>query len=707
MRFRKLFDMSPAELAFRGRQAMFNAADRWSPGPLPGRTRVTLAAERQRWLLDTLGERFFPGFDADRGRTALARALEADAAADAATLLARANAVCDCRFNILGYGELSFGSPVNWHLDPVAGVESPAVHWSRLDPLAPSQVGDSKVVWELNRHQWALDLGLAYQLTDDEQYADTFFTLVEDWQDRNPVGMGVNWSSALEVAMRLIAWCWALAFFRDASARTPARIQAMLDSIQAHARFVARNLSRYFSPNTHLTVEALSLYTIGTVLPDLPEAGAWRELGREVLLEQLPEQVSPEGVYFELSTRYQYYTIEIYTHFAALAARNGDTLPSIVNERLAAMCHVLLGVRRPDGTVPQIGDTDGGWLCPLLRRDTGDYRGLFSTVALLLKDPQLAWAAENVALESLFLLGPGAADDWQDLVPAPPADDRLNVEFPGIGVVMRSDWGHEAHQLIFDTGPLGCQVSSGHGHADLLAVQCSAFGDNYLVDPGTGVYTAESPWRAHFRNTAAHSTVRVDNQDQASIDGPFAWQQRPAARLQAFECIGTTVMADATHDAYARLADPVTHRRRVWFVDKRFWLVVDDLSGTRPHHVELQFQFAPLPVAQSADGWTRASGQSSSLLLKTFSTRVLTCEQVCGNDRPTRGWYSDNYGRKVPAPMLLQGIDGDLPIRLATLLFPTRTPDSPPPAVKVHRQAGQLIGLTVDDHDVMFAAVTP
>ena len=50
---------------------------------------------------------------------------------------------------------------------------------------------------------------------------------------------------------------------------------------------------------------------------------------------------------------------------------------------------------------------------------------------------------------------------------------------------MRSGWEPDAHQAIVDIGPIGCPVSGGHGHADLLSMQCSIFGEPCLVDAGT------------------------------------------------------------------------------------------------------------------------------------------------------------------------------------------------------------------------------
>src|SRR4029077_4331145 len=76
------------------------------------------------------------------------------------------------RFDLLGYKALDFGDPIDWHLDPVAGRRAPQVHWSVLDPLDASQVGDSKVIWELNRHQWLVHLRQGRRVTREGGEAD-------------------------------------------------------------------------------------------------------------------------------------------------------------------------------------------------------------------------------------------------------------------------------------------------------------------------------------------------------------------------------------------------------------------------------------------------------------------------------------------------------------------------------------------------------
>src|SRR5216117_3627306 len=187
------------------------------------------------------------------------------------------------------------------------------------DPLDRALVGDSKVVWELNRHQWMVRLGQAYRLTGDVRYAEACARYVTQWMDANPPGFGINWASSLEVALRLIAWCWALYLFRGAPTPSPALRARMLEGLAAHATHVERYLSYYFSPNTHLTGEALGLFYAGIVLGGLPQARRWRALGARILLEESRRQIFDDGVYFEQSTCYQRYTVETYLHFVILA----------------------------------------------------------------------------------------------------------------------------------------------------------------------------------------------------------------------------------------------------------------------------------------------------------------------------------------------------------------------------------------------------
>jgi hypothetical protein len=690
------------EIAVRGLQAGSRLADRTvamrrsgprprallrdlAPGPAIAEARARVRAGdlegAAALLLDGfragIPDRFFLGAASDRAARILTERfpdLRDDLAAAGASI-ARG------RFDLLGYRGLSFGEPVDWHLDPVSGKRAPLAHGTRIDPLDPRLVGDSKVIWELNRHQWMVRLGQAYQLTGNEAYAGLFVAHLRHWIRANPAGVGINWSSSLEVALRLIAWCWALCLFRDSSVLTPAFFLETLAAIRAHASHVERYLSYYYSPNTHLTGEALGLFYAGVVWPELRAAPRWRALGARILEEQVARQVLPDGVYFERSTCYQRYTAEIYLHFLILAGRNSVATAPETEDRLRRTLDALLALRLPDGSSPPIGDADGGWLLPLAAREPRDLRGIFSIAAAFFGRPEYAWAAGGAAPEAVWLLGPAGLAVSRDLAPSAPAGGPSRLLPDGGFAVLRGEWGPESHQLILDVGPLGCPVSAGHGHADLLAVQCAAFGQPFIVDPGTCCY-ADAPWRDHFRGTAAHSVVVVDGEGQAAPAGPFAWRTRPRARLRRFATAPDLDLADAEHDAYGWLADPVRHRRRAIFVKSRFFVVVDDLLGTAEHEAELRFQFAPLRVALEASLWARATGSGGrGLLVRPFAGAPLRAGILEGRTDPIAGWVSPDYGLRIPAPLLVYRTRARLPLRLVTLLLPVEDAAAPLPEV--------------------------
>ncbi len=696
---RRLLTMPWPELACRSRQEILRLAERvqcrakktvlFKTVGRPSRHEDPASFDR---FLRNANDRFFHG-PYDRH---LPATLAIHSPSYCKELVQIADEICEGRFDLLGHRGLNLGNPPDWRFDPISGWRAPFLHWTRFDRPDDVTFGDPKVICELNRHQWLVYLGQAYRVTGEERYADAVVQYWKDWLRANPPGMGINWCSSLELALRLIAWCWTLLLLRDSRALTPSVFAALAESVKAHARHIERYLSYYFSPNTHLTGEALGLLYVGVLFTHLDRAQRWRSLGTSILLREIERQVLSDGVYFELSTCYQRYTVDTYLHFLILASRAGIEVPPIVRQRVQAMLDFFLTVRHPDGSMPSIGDGDDGQLLPLSKTQPADFRATFSTAAVLFKSPAYAWAAGEIAPDTMWLLGVSAVDTFKALQASPPSMSEACRVFPNGGfAVLRTGWDEQDHSLIFDTGPLGCPVSSGHGHADLLSVQCSAFGQQYLVDAGTCCYAANPEIRDFFRGTAAHSSVVVDGEGQAAPAGPFAWQSRPTTQLLRWISNERFTFADAEHDGYRALPDPVRHRRRVIFVKPRFWLLVDDLTGAANHCIEIRFQFAPMQVRVDANRWVRATLDGRhGLLLHTFATEPLNIEVREGRRAPLEGWISPNYGRVEPAPALVYTTKTLLPMRTVTLLWPSERVHEETPAVEViHNDQGLVTGL--------------
>ena len=102
-----------------------------------------------------------------------------------------------------------------WQSDVVHGKRGPRKPWFKVKYLDFEEVGDSKITWELNRHQHFVTLAKAYWLTGDDKFAREIFAQWTHWHKENPYPLGMNWASSLEVAYRSLSWIWTLFLLQE------------------------------------------------------------------------------------------------------------------------------------------------------------------------------------------------------------------------------------------------------------------------------------------------------------------------------------------------------------------------------------------------------------------------------------------------------------------------------------------------------------
>src|SRR5262249_5315629 len=129
--------------------------------------------------------------------------------------------------------------------------------------------------------------------------------------------------------------------------------------------YLERNLSVYFSPNTHLLGEALTLHALGVLMPELPGARRWRDVGRRIVRKEMTRQVRVDGGHFERSTYYHVYAVDMFLFHAIVEEPAPDYLDGL--RRMGTFLASLLG---DCGRIPLLGDDDGGRMFhPYGRRD--------------------------------------------------------------------------------------------------------------------------------------------------------------------------------------------------------------------------------------------------------------------------------------------------------------------------------------------------
>ena len=578
----------------------------------------------------------------------------------------QADDICRHRFALLGYDNFDYGPQIDWHLDIVHGKRAPLKPWFKIDFLNFNEVGDHKIIWELNRHQHLVTLAKAWQLTRHEHYVTELLEQLSSWRKANPYPLGINWGSSLEVAFRSFSWLWVHYLLADCPA-LPADYAADLShGLSLNGRYIERYLSTYFSPNTHLLGEAVALLWIGTFCPQLQSASRWRDNGWRMVLEESERQVRADGMHFEQSLYYHVYALDFFFHARLAATHNGWKIPADFDHILKKMLEVLAALSQI-GPAQGFGDDDGGRVFNPRRNRAEHLADPLAIGAIIFQRDEITTTAA-LTEEAVWLLGEPSVSI---LCKAPHATrDLRSKSFKASGIYLMASSQPAPQQMVIDAGPQGTG-RSGHGHADALSVTLSLGGRPWLVDPGTFCYISAHNERELFRGTGAHNTLRIEGQDQAVPEGPFAWSSIPKVRADQWLTGATFSLFAGSQTGYCRLPDPVVHRRFVFHVHGGFWLVRDVAEAKDFHPLELHWHFAPdLTVSPSGNTFIVTPSQGLQAATSQLRLALLPQEDAGWTSELMSGEFSPAYGLKEPAPVLRSRAEVKLPADFATMIVP-------------------------------------
>lgn len=536
----------------------------------------------------------------------------------------------------------------------------PLTHWTQTNDN-PASGEDIKFIWEAARFGWVFLLGRAYVVTQDEKYPAAFWQQAETFWKNNPPNLGPNWASGQEVALRILAFTFALQVFADADSTTTARRQRLLASIAEHAQRIPPTiLYARAQNNNHLITEAVGLYTAGCLLPDHPQSARWQKLGWRWFTWACLHQIEPDGTYIQQSMNYHRLMIQAALWFNAQSRRAGKPLPAPVQQRLAVATDWLHAYfDKTSGHVPNLGHNDGAHILPLAAGTFKDYRPTLQAAACaFLGGPVLpAGPWDEAAL--WFGLDPTTAQP----LPARSSASTLRFDDPS-----RDSWA--ALRAV--------QYRDRPAHADQLHVELWWQGINIACDPGTYRYTALPPWNNGLAHTAVHNTIAIDGQDQMIHAGRFLWLDWAQAFVNPQEPSDQSITAQ--HDGYRRLG--IIHQRTLTFMPAEGWQITDILKHNKPadfhssHEITLHWLLPDLSWQYKNDQliFQTEAGQAVLQITaftgeKSFfpSLQIIRAGEVIYGapaDLPTHGWISPTYADKLPALSILASLNTSLPVKL-------------------------------------------
>lgn len=337
---------------------------------------------------------------------------------------------------------------------------------------------DASPLWRFNLHyfEYGIALALAYRKTGQRRFYGGFRSMVISWIQAHALQQGDAWHP-YTISLRLPNWLIACEMFGAVFDDDATFKSQVFESLYKQYRTLLLRQETWNLGNHYL--ENLKASLLGSLLFQEKEVFVqhWK-----LWMQELEEQVLPDGFHFERSPMYHKIVLEDLLRVAAVLKQKDEEKYLAMKPYIQRMLNASFFLEH-------------GCSRTLLFNDSGD--NVARPLRLLC---QTCWKA----------LG---------LEPEPTTD------LPDAGYY-RLQSGQLL--LVMDAGPIGAEYIPGHVHCDCLSFELFYQGKPLFVNMGTGLYQGEL--RRFFRSTEAHNTVRINGHEQSEC-----WAEHRVAKRMVLE----------------------------------------------------------------------------------------------------------------------------------------------------------------------------
>ncbi len=416
-------------------------------------------------------------------------------------------------FSFLSDKEYHLEKNINWNQDFKSGFIWEDKFYKKIKVVDLNNNADVKIPWELSRFQNIFTLGKAYWITNDEKYYIEFKNQVSHWIEKNPIYMTINWTCTMDVAIRAINWIFGYFLFEDLIKEDKKFLKLLNNSLYNHGKYIIKNLEKGLDyANNHYLSDLNGLIFLGLYFKKLnnTEVSRWLKLGIKELEKEMFVENNSDGTNYETSTSYHRLVTELMFYPMYLCELNDISFSKNYKKRLEKMFEFMGKITKSNGSYPLIGDVDNGRLvilsnyydwrindCRHIISIGGEYfdnQFLKEVAAKELEDKLWINNSNNIYKEKFY---------------------KNSFEFFSGGYYLLQN---ENIYCLIKCGELSVKGQGGHSHNDQLSFELNILGEDFIVDTGTGVYTADKNIRNLFRSTIMHNTVTINNTEQNDFD---------------------------------------------------------------------------------------------------------------------------------------------------------------------------------------------
>lgn len=496
---------------------------------------------------------------------------------DKALILDTAKCAMNSEIEILG-GKVNL-CHVDWTTDYKCGYHWENKYYTQYKTTRFGTDEDVKTVWDLSRGHFLLWMAEAYQLTGEEKYAKKVVELISDWIEKNPYCRSINWTCAMEVAIRAINWMSAVCCILNSEAVDEVFLKKLMKSLFQHGYYVYNNLENgfRFSAN-HYASDLAGLLWLGSLFRKTVEGRKWFSFAMPACFDEMRAQILPSGVHFERSISYHRLTCEIFLYsILAIQKKEPDIkLPNDIKSRLQSMVEFVAHYTKPSGKAPLFGDNDNGRLLPFVPRDYRDHSDILCTY-----DSHFNKSIQTIPTSRLF------ADAGFAIL--------KNKDFYS----MFSNTGVSRYSDVF----WGAEKIGTHTHQDALTFELAVGNSDFVIDAGTACYTSSKALRDEFRSTPKHNTLSIEGKSQ------YAFGQKDYFSItgkytepESIDYVSDGDMETVSSSFHWQLSDSeiVRHERKLTLYKDKL-CVEDFVTAHKIHEYEWSFFLDPSVCIENND----------------------------------------------------------------------------------------------------------
>lgn len=413
----------------------------------------------------------------------------------------------------------------------------------------PEAITDQEFKSQTHRHQWMLPQAKAYRVSQNEQYLQSWMEVYSDWLQTFPCPEGavskdaVQWYG-LQPAERVLDQIDILPYFIQSTRFTPEWLSTFLT---AFAEGVECIRSNYFTDGSNIYVTQVQAVTsAGILMPEFKNSEAWLNEGSQKITEQIVSQFLEDGVQNELDPSYHIGVVAGFYNIYQIAQLNNklSLFPSTYIEQLRKAARFVMDIIYPDYTIDNFNDTRSvSYTKNVLLRNLRQYSEMFP------EDAEMKWMS---------------TEGKQGTVPTSSAQIYSSAGY----YMLRSGWGKNSTMMILKNNDNS--ANKWHCQPDNGTFGLYRNGRNFFPDAGVYSYggTSES-------NAERNAFLATKNHNTMTALGATIAKDFMKGEFLKHEMKGNTQILVTQNQHKANL----THRRAVFFVDKKFFVLVDEGYG--------------------------------------------------------------------------------------------------------------------------------